>query len=250
MKWDSKLYDEKHGFVSQYGNDLIALLAPQKGEQILDIGCGTGDLANEIARSGASVTGIDLSAEMIARAKEKFPSLSFHIASATDFMLPQRFDAIFSNATLHWILDKEAVIRQMYAHLKQGGRVVLEFGAKGNVGEIIGAVTQVLNKHGIPTKGRTDFFYYPSIGEYASLLEKHGFTVTWAAHFHRETPLADGENGIRHWLTMFGERFFTDLDSTTKNQFIDEVSAILKPTHFREGRFVADYQRLRIVAGK
>src|SRR5260221_14347127 len=100
--WNAQLYDDKHNFVFKFGEDVVQLLAPQQGERILDLGCGTGSLTNLIAQAGARVTGIDKSASMIERARAAYPALDFQIRSATDFHFDKPFDAIFSNATLHW----------------------------------------------------------------------------------------------------------------------------------------------------
>src|ERR1700712_2005528 len=116
-KWNADLYDDKHGFVSKYGEDLVDVLAPQKGERILDLGCGTGYLADFISKSGATVIGIDSSLDMITKAKAEYPKLEFRVLSATDFHFDDPFDAIFSNAALHWVLDKEAAIDCMYTNL-------------------------------------------------------------------------------------------------------------------------------------
>jgi trans-aconitate methyltransferase len=111
-QWNAALYDTKHDFVSKYGEDLLSILDPQPGESILDLGCGTGDLAAQIAASGALVTGIDASPEMIVAAKSKFPDIAFQVASASNFQFPEPFDAIFSNATLHWVLDYDVQCTQ------------------------------------------------------------------------------------------------------------------------------------------
>ncbi|MBE7178821.1 MAG: class I SAM-dependent methyltransferase, partial [Mucilaginibacter polytrichastri] len=128
ITWNSDLYDRRHSFVSAFGEDVVALLAPQPGEKILDLGCGTGMLAAKIAETGAEVMGIDASAEMIEKAQAEFPELHFEQQDARDFELHASFDAVFSNATLHWITEPEKVIAQVYRHLKSGGRFVAEFG--------------------------------------------------------------------------------------------------------------------------
>ncbi|MGI8634027.1 MAG: class I SAM-dependent methyltransferase, partial [Segetibacter sp.] len=113
MKWNSTLYDKKHDFVFKYGEDLVDLLAPKVNEKILDLGCGTGYLTNIIAEAGAKVTGIDSSAEMIGKAKSEYPNLNFRVLSATDFYFEEPFDAIFSNAVLHWVIEKEKAVECM-----------------------------------------------------------------------------------------------------------------------------------------
>ena len=143
-KWNANLYDDKHSFVSRYGEDLVDALKPLSGERILDLGCGTGYLANLISEKGAEITGIDSSEEMISKAKREYPHIDFRVLSATDFYFDSLFDAVFSNATLHWILQKQKVINCGYDCLKPGGRFVMEMGGKGNVESITSAVRQVL----------------------------------------------------------------------------------------------------------
>ena len=130
--WNAHLYDDKHSFVFKYGEDLVDMLNPQAGERILDLGCGTGYLTNVIAGSGATVVGIDNSLEMISKAKTQYPALEFKVQSATEFYFDEHFSAIFSNAVLHWVLQKEMAIDCMYRNLKRSGRLVLEFCGKQN----------------------------------------------------------------------------------------------------------------------
>lgn len=139
MKWDSELYNQKHAFVFKYGEDLLALLDARPGERILDVGCGAGQLTAMIAASGADVTGMDSSPEMIATARAAYPEISFVIADASDFSFAEAakvYDAIFSNAALHWVERAEDAIVCMSKALKPGGRFVVEFGGKGNIANI------------------------------------------------------------------------------------------------------------------
>ena len=151
-KWNADLYNDKHAFVFTYGEDLVHLLDPKPGERILDLGCGTGYLTNLISGSGAHVTGIDNSPEMIEKAKSEYSNIDFEVLSATDFHFNKPFDAIFSNAALHWVLKKEKAIECMYNNLKPGGRLVIEMGGKNNVQSIINAIKQVLKKYGYNTQ--------------------------------------------------------------------------------------------------
>ncbi len=249
MKWDSVLYDNKHSFISKYGEDVVQLLNPQKDEIILDAGCGTGDLTAIIAASGAIVEGIDLSKEMIEQAKEKFPEISFTVASITEYEKPEFFHGIFSNATLHWVLDKEKAIERMFENLKYGGRLVLEMGGKNNVREIISAIAKTLKKHGFRERISNRQWYFPSIGEYATLLEAHGFSVEYAVLFGRETELKS-KDGIKDWIKMFGKDFFEGLDNATVDSVLTEIQTSLFPTRFYNNKWHADYKRLRIVATK
>jgi trans-aconitate methyltransferase len=249
-RWNARLYDDKHSFVFKFGEDLVNLLAPVKGERILDLGCGTGHLAHTIAESGAQVTGIDNSDEMIAEATARYPEIAFQKMSATDFQFARSFDAIFSNAVLHWVLDKEAAIACMYDNLRSGGRLVLEMGGKDNVQGIVGAIRKVLTKHQQDRLANLSPWYYPSLGEYSTLLEKRGFRVNYATHFDRETELKDTASGIKDWIRMFGSSFFKDIPITEVDTILDEIQETLRPTHYRDHKWWADYKRLRIVATK
>lgn len=249
VKWNASLYDDKFAFVSKYGEDLIGWLAPQKGERILDLGCGTGQLASEIAEYGARVTGFDHSPQMIEKAKAAYPQLHFDVKDARDFSYDEPFDAVFSNAALHWIDDQEATIASMYRALRPGGRLVLEMGGKGNVQDIVQAVEEAMWEAGCRERLTGEGWYFPSIGEYTSLLEKGGFRVSTALHFERETLLT-GEGGMEQWLRMFGGFFFRHLAPSEADRIIARAVELLKPGHFRGGSWYADYKRLRIKAVK
>src|ERR1700690_4298740 len=169
--WNANLYDDKHSFVFKYGEDLVEMLKPQAGERILDLGCGTGYLTSIIAASGAVVVGIDNSIEMVAKAKAEYPQLEFQVQNATDFHFEEHFDAVFSNAVLHWVLEKEKAVECIYNNLKKQGRLVLEMGGRNNVAKIIKALQKSLIRHGYQKNAAIPLWYFPSLGEYASLLE-------------------------------------------------------------------------------
>lgn len=246
--WNASLYDNKHGFVSQYGEGIVELLNPQAGDRILDLGCGTGHLANTIATQGAQVTGIDGSASMIERARANYPQLSFQVADARNFSFSEPFDAVFSNATLHWVKEAEQVIICIAAALKAGGRFVAEFGGQGNVSMIVSSLQQALRE--LLNREVASGWYFPSIGEYTPLLEKHGLSVRLAHLFERPTPLQDGEQGLRNWLEMFGGPMFADVPVSIKQQAIIRAEELSRPHLFQNGQWIADYCRLRIVALK
>ncbi|MEP6747169.1 MAG: methyltransferase domain-containing protein [Bacteroidota bacterium] len=250
IKWDSSLYDNKHDFVFKYGEDLINLLQPKKDEHVLDLGCGTGYLSGVIAESGAVVSGIDSSADMILKAKETYPGINFSVQSATEFVSANSFDAIFSNAVLHWIKEKEQVIDCMFRNLKENGRLVLEMGGKRNVEGIIIALKETLLKYGFNKQAATEQWYFPSLSEYTGLLEQRGFRVTYAAHFNRETALNNTEHGIKDWIKMFGTTYLQDIGTVTLENVLTEVENKLRVTHFRDNKWFADYKRLRVVAVK
>lgn len=249
-EWNAGLYDEKHAFVFKYGEDLIQLLQPKSGEYIVDAGCGTGYLTNLIAEEGANVLGIDSSPEMIDKAKQVYPHIRFKVMNITDFALSQKADAVFSNAVLHWVHDKEKAIEQIYANLKPGGRFVLEMGGKNNVKGIVDALKETLDKFDYGLNAKKTVWYFPSIGEYTSLLENAGFRVLYATHYDRETELKDNSDGIGDWIKMFGGSFLKGINETELNDITADVQRRLKPTHFRNGKWYADYKRLRVLAVK
>ncbi|GCF10971.1 class I SAM-dependent methyltransferase [Dictyobacter arantiisoli] len=245
--WNADLYDQKHAFVFKYGASLISILAPQAGETILDLGCGTGHLTRAIADAGAHVIGMDSSASMIESARIAYPGLDFQVGDATNFTPASPVDAIFSNATLHWIQNPAAAARHMAAALKPGGRLVAEFGGKGNIATITSATRQAAKE--ITGQDIQSSWYFPSIGEYTSLLEQYGLTVNSAILFERPTPL-EGEDALRNWLNMFGLVIFQQLPEDIKQQVIIRAEALARPTLYQNGRWIGDYRRLRIVAYK
>jgi trans-aconitate methyltransferase len=250
MKWNADLYDEKHAFVFQYGEEVLELLDAKPGEYILDLGCGTGHLTKQIKDSGAKVKGTDLSPDMIAQAKEKYPDVDFEIENAADFFTDTPYDAVFSNAALHWVLDQNGMMRSVYNSLKHGGRFVAEMGGKGNVGHLIEATQLVLQNHGYTEQADTKIWYFPSIAEQATKLEEHGFRVNYAIHYDRKTPLQDGDQGVAKWVTMFGAQYLDGIAEDEKEQILKEITQKLEPFYNEHGQWYADYKRLRFVAVK
>ena len=194
MKWNAELYDDKHAFVFQYGESVLELLDIKPGERVLDLGCGTGHLTNEIKNNGAEVIGIDASADMIAKAVKTYPGIDFRVADASDFHFDEPFDAVFSNAVLHWVHKADDAIRCVYDSLKGGGRFVAEMGGKGNNAHILATTQHVLEKHGYLHLAKKKPWYFPSMGDYTTKLENVGFRVTSAIHFDRPTLLQDGRD--------------------------------------------------------
>lgn len=246
--WDASLYDQKHAFVFGHGKNLVELLEPHPGEVILDLGCGTGHLTHDIAQTGAQVTGIDSSANMVQMARTSYPDLEFHVADARTFTFPHQFDAIFSNATLHWIPEAEQVVTQIAQALKPGGRFIAEFGGWGNVAGIIATTRQAIKNAGY--EDIEPGWNFPSIGTYASLLEKHNLSVHSAALFERPTRL-EGEQGFQNWLQMFAvEQLFHKVPEQARAQIIQQTAELARPSMYRDNVWIADYVRLRIVASK
>ena len=239
-QWNVELY-QKHSYVWQYGSKLLEMLDPKPGERILDLGCGTGELTAEIAATGVRVVGLDAAESAIAQCRQKYPQMEFVVANGADFSLEPSFDAVFSNAALHWIHPPAGAVKCIYRALKPGGRLVAEFGGKGNVARIIEAIEMALDR---PIRNR---WYFPSIGEYSTLLEQQGFTVNFATLFSRPTKLA-GEEGLANWLEMFAYEDFQASSATTAT--IEKIESQLRPSLYDDGHWWADYWRIQIVATK
>ncbi|MFL6562681.1 MAG: class I SAM-dependent methyltransferase [Bacillus sp. (in: firmicutes)] len=244
--WNADLYDAKHAFVSHFGGDLVELLAPQPGERILDLGCGTGDIANDLYQLGVQIIGIDKSENMIKQAQKKYPGIPFQVQDAATMNYKNEFNAVFSNATLHWVKDPKPALQSIFNALKPGGRFVAEFGGKGNVKKI---TDEIANQLGTDYKPEQFPWYYPSIGEYTSLMEQAGFRVTLAHHFDRPTPLS-GDKGLRNWIDMFANSMFEGVTTKTKEVVISSVEKNLREVLIYNGVWIADYKRIRVMGVK
>jgi trans-aconitate methyltransferase len=244
-RWDSSLYDDRHSYIWRAGEGLVGLLAPEPGQRILDLGCGTGHLTAKIAESGADVIGLDSSTSMIAQARQNFPGLKFVLADARDFRFDAPFDAVFSNAALHWIGDAEQVLRCVAAALRPGGRFVLEMGGKRNVERIQKAIEETLKESG---RAGACPWIFPSVGEYTTLLEKCGFEVHVAQMFDRWSKLEHPERGLREWIEMFASVYFERVPVREREPLLREIEHRLRPELYRDGAWWADYRRLRVEA--
>jgi len=229
--WDAGLYDGRHAFVWKAVASLLEMLAPKPAERILDLGCGTGHLTAAITAAGADVIGVDSSPAMLGAARREHPAVTFVEGDARRFDLGV-FDAVFSNAALHWVRPPDEAARCIAAALKPGGRLVAELGGRGNVTAIRDAVARAAEEAGVPPP--LPDWYFPSVGEYAALLEAAGLEVTWASLFARPTAL-EGADGLRGWLRQF---------APAAQPLAGRVEEILG---WRPGG-AADYMRLRIVA--
>jgi trans-aconitate methyltransferase len=225
--------------------EVFVLLNPRRGERILDAGCGTGQLSARIAGCGAEVVGIDSSEEMVRQARANYPEGDFRLADVTKFSLTERFDAVFSNAALHWVTEAESAVEHIAAHLKPGGRFAAEFGGKGNVQAILAAMTAVLGRRGYAVHNP---WYFPSVGEYSTILERQGFEVRRAELADRQTPLEDGENGIRLWIEMFGKSLISAVPAEELPECLAEFEEAARPSLYDHGVWSADYRRIRVLA--
>jgi trans-aconitate methyltransferase len=239
--WDAALYQDQHSFVWRYGANLMELLNPQPGERILDVGCGTGQLTAEIARSGATIAGLDKSADMLAEARKNYPDLAFVLGDAASFHFPGQFDAVFSNAALHWVKDAEGAVESIAQALRPTGRFVAEFGGKGNIASVQAALRAVLG----PSADEQSPWYYPSVGEYSTLLERHGLEVRAAQLFDRPTPL-EGKDGLENWLRMFAQSYLGQFSPERAEDVVRQLVDQLRPTLYHDGIWTVDYRRLRV----
>jgi trans-aconitate methyltransferase len=246
QNWNPELYEARHSFVWQLRQGILELLEPQKNERILDVGCGTGQLTHKIAESGAQVTGLDSSPDMIGQARQNYPAIKFVLGDAAAMQFAEEFDAAFSNAALHWMLNPEAVAHAMFRALRSGGRLVAEMGGKGNIARIEQALDTVLFRFGQPPPSKN---YFPSIGQYSAILETAGFEVRMAQLFDRPTAL-EGEQGMANWLLQFRGFSFKPLSADDREKALTDVVALLRPSLYRENQWLADYRRLRIIAVK
>ena len=245
--FDPAAYDDRQAFVVEYGRDLLDVLDPRPGERILDLGCGTGHLTAEIdaavGEAGAAI-GIDASPAMVAEARETYPDREFARVDATAFEPTGPFDAVFSNAALHWIDDQDAALAAVADALRPGGRFVAELGTTGNVAAIVDAVRAEGRACGVQVEAP---WHFPSLGDYATRLESHGFEVRLARVFERETTL-DGPDGLESWLDQFGDDLLAAFDDPA-----DAVAAVedrLRSTHYDSGaeEWTVTYRRLQFRA--
>jgi trans-aconitate methyltransferase len=241
--WNSSEYAQHGRFVAEMAGSLVDLLNPQPGEKILDLGCGDGFLTRRIADSGARMLGVDSSPAMVSSAAER--GIEVRQAGGEEMDFHREFDAVFSNAALHWMRDQNAVLANVARALKPGGRFVAEFGGQGNIASIRVALLAVLTRRGIPAdRVENNYFYAPA--EYQPLLERHGFRVEQITLTSRPTPLPSGITG---WLETFRRSLLDELPAAERSAAIGEIAALLRPVlRDHKGDWFADYVRLRFLA--
>ena len=247
MDWAVATYDSAFGYVSAHGAPLIDLLDPQPGERVIDLGCGTGAFSAEIAARGAEVLGIDGSTEMITQAAALHPKLSFTVGDAHDFNVAEPYDAVASNAALHWMTrDPDTVIAQVHGALRPGGRFIAEMGGAGNCAELITAMQTAWRVFGL---GEPELpWYFPTPAEYAARLEEGGFTVRLMEYFDRPTRMTEGPNGAADWVRLFARDALSAVPADVVEPLLERINVLAAPALRRESGWVADYVRLRFAA--
>jgi trans-aconitate methyltransferase len=246
--WDADRYDGSFGYVSALGRGVVTLLDPRPGDRVLDLGCGTGRLTATVAAAGARVWGIDADAAMIAKARLDHPHVRFELADGHTFEVEEPVDAVMSNAALHWMLRADDVIARVHTALRPAGRFVAEFGGQGNIATIHRAVLDAAESLGVDRDQLPNPWYFPSPAEHAARLESGGFRVRSLELVDRPTPLSS--DGITGWLRMFGDRLLAPVPSEQREELIRSASDRCRATLERDGRWFADYVRLRFVAEK
>jgi trans-aconitate methyltransferase len=243
--WNPETYARNARFVAELGAPVVELLAPQPGERILDLGCGDGALTAKLAALGCDVVGVDSSTEQIEAARKL--GLDARVISAEHLDFNSEFDAVFSNAVLHWIKNPDAVIAGVWRALRVPGRFVGEFGGDGNVAKIKTALVDALARRGIDGEAASPW-YYPTIDEYSTRLVRAGFHVRSVQLIPRPTVLP---GDIAAWIETFGQSFTSLLPESERAVFVDEVQEALRPKLCdAQGRWTADYVRLRFAAEK
>ena len=242
QRWSSDTYEENVRFVSDLGAGVMEWLDPKPGERILDLGCGDGVLTVKLMESGATVVGADASENFIQAAREKGIDARLIDGHALDF--EKEFDAVFSNAALHWMTQPEAVIAGVAGALKPGGRFVAEFGGFGNVAAFCAAIRAVGDAMGGNVVVDEPWFF-PTEDQYSGMLEAAGFSVDRIVRFARPTPLPTGAQG---WLEIMRAPFF-DQFGERREEALDRVIRAVEPSlRDHTGQWFADYVRLRFAA--
>ena len=247
IKWDADKYTTDFSFVHQYGNSVTELIDADKGSSVLDLGCGNGALTKTLQEKGYAVKGLDASKELLDIARKNYSAIEFVQGDATAFSISEPVDVVFSNAVFHWI-NKERqqdMLKCVYNALKKNGQFVFEFGGYGNNQRIHSALETVFSEHGYCYEMP---FYFPTISEYANLLENTGFRVKYAVLFDRPTELK-GENGLKNWINMFVKTPFSVVEAEqVKEAIIDKAVEVLRSDLYVDSQWHADYVRIRMKA--
>jgi len=242
--WNAEKYEKHADFVPRLAFPLIDLLGDIKGKKILDVGCGDGTLTLELVNRGADVIGIDSSPEMVKASKSK--GIKAILGTATDLPFYEEFDAVLSNAVLHWVPEAEKALENIAKSLKDGGIFVAEFGGKGNIQSIIQAMEHVFKEN--PEFGEfKNVWYFPDVNEYKALFEKTGFNVEYIELIPRPTPIDE----IQNWLEIFTNIYTSHLTERQTELFRNRVKELLEDKLYSpENGWIADYVRLRLKAMK
>ncbi|HET9742398.1 MAG TPA: methyltransferase domain-containing protein [Terriglobales bacterium] len=243
--WDPERYARNARFVADLGAPVVELLAPQPGERILDLGCGDGALTIKLVALGCHVVGVDSSEAQVSAARKL--GLDARVIDAQQLPFHGEFDAVFSNAALHWIRKPDAVLAGIYRALRPGGRFVAEMGGHGCIATIRNALVEALQHRGVDGEAAVPW-YFPTIDDYAARLSRAGFQIPYIALIPRPTRLP---GDVTAWLDTFAESFTSRLPAQERPAYIAEVREALRPKlSDADGHWIADYIRLRFSATK
>lgn len=245
MKWNANLYDSKHDFVAAYGKGLLSYLPSNKQAKILDLGCGTGTLTDEISKTYPNIMGIDGSKEMIAKAKAAYPTLNFEVVDALNMTDDSQWDIVFSNAVFHWIPDHDQLLHTIKKSLNSNGQLICEFGGFGNIATIEQAFKTLLVSKGYTYTSRFNFSTAENFGE---LLEKNGFDIELLVLYDRPTVLKDQEKGLYNWASQFFDTDLAKFSHSEQDSILTELEDLVRRQLWHEDHWEADYRRLRAVA--
>jgi SAM-dependent methyltransferase len=245
QRWDPGVYERNARFVSELGAPVLELLAPRPGERILDLGCGDGFLTERLVALGCDVVAVDASPEQVEGARRR--GLDARVARAEALPFVGEFDAVFSNAVLHWVKDAAGAIAAVHRALRPGGRFVAELGGAGCVAAIRAAIGEALARRGLDAAA-LDPWFFPTAEAYGALLEARGFDVERIALFPRPTPLP---GDVAAWLLTFAQPFLAPLPAGERAAAVAEIGEALRPKLFdADAGWSADYVRLRFAASK
>lgn len=241
---DAGKYASDFSFVPKYGESVTDLLDMPAGSRVLDLGCGNGALTATLRERGYDAFGLDASPELLDEARRDHPEIRFIHGDAASFTLPEPADGVFSNAVFHWIGGKRqpAMLRCIRDALRPGGQLVFEMGGHGNNDLIHASLRRSFEKWGFSYEIP---FFFPTVGEYAALLEWAGFRVVFAVLFERPTPLS-GESGLADWIRMFVKTPFTQVPEGKREAVISAAVEALRYELYKDGVWTADYVRLRM----
>lgn len=243
--WDPEEYAQHARFVSDLGSPVVDLLDPRPGERVLDLGCGDGALTERLAAAGCEVVAVDSSPEQVWAAAQR--GLDARVVDVTAMPFDGEFDAVFSNAVLHWIKDADLALERVWTALKPGGRFVAELGGDGCVASIREAFAKALGRRGVDA-GSLDPWYFPTAEAYRTRLKSRGFQVDFISLFPRPTPLP---SDLTSWLKIFAQPFLSGVSESERPDLIDEVRALVEPRLLTtDGTWVVDYVRVRTAATK
>ena len=246
MEWDSKLYNSSQGFVAEYGKGLLEFV-PDKIDNILDVGCGTGILTSQLARRCKYVLGVDSSDTMVQEAKKNYPDVDFAVMDALELSYDGEWDLIFSNAVFHWIHDHGRLLQNIYKALKPGGKLVCEFGGYGNIAIIEEGFCTALQEIG---RDYTSKFHFPKVEDFGFLLKEKGFFIEEIYGYDRPTPLKDGDQGLCDWVLQFYQSELAGLSEEQKRHVLTTMKEEVRDRLWDGTCWIADYKRLRAIAVK